>query len=145
MTEKQIQERLRLTKRVLKDLKLLGLSPHMLNYNLEFKDYSKSYYGRYIRSKREDETPRIYIYIYRSKYCNTMYEYEDIFSTMVHEICHHIQHSDPEFIRRKGVMHDKQFWDLYNKYMNLYFELNKSAEKGARYNESIKKANRASK
>lgn len=129
-----------LTRKILSDLKLLGISPHELKYNIDFKHYSKRYYGRYIRKNQEGEyISRVFVYLFKNPEKTELYAYQDLLSTTVHEVCHHIQYEDPDFVRKKGVMHDKQFWDLYNSYMNRYFEL--TQEKGGkRYADSIKKS-----
>ena len=131
-----------LTLRLTKDLKMLGLSPSKLKYSLEIKWYSKAYYGRY-KCKPHDEnyTPKVFIYIFKNSAKTELYDYQDILSTVVHEVCHHLQYSDPDFIRLKGVMHNKQFWELYNKYMNMYFEKTQE-DKGGRYVSSIAKSHR---
>lgn len=140
MNDSIAKERVSLSKKLYKDLELLGLTPRKLNYDLEFKNYSKRYYGRYIRKKVDGEVvARILVYIFRNKYCVTFYDYKDIISTTIHEICHHLQYEDENWHRKRGVMHDKEFWDLYNHYMNKYFELTNSTG-GERYEESVRKS-----
>ena len=144
MTDAIIRERASLSLRLHYDLSVIGLDPSELDYQLFFRDYSKTYYGRYVRKNYYGEiVPIVIVYLFRNKEKTALYDYEDIISTTIHEICHHLQYSDETFIRKKGVMHNKQFWELYHKYMNLYFEKCDSVKKGARYNESIKKAKRA--
>lgn len=138
MTDNQAKERVALTVRVLKDLKLLGLSPHKLKYDLHFKNYSSCYFGKYVRPRNEDFLPKIFIYLYKDSNNTELYSYKDIISTVIHEVCHHIQWSNPDFVRVKGVMHNKEFWDLWNSYMNKYYELT-NEEKGERYANSVKK------
>lgn len=146
MTDKLISERVKLAHRLINDLRELELTPSKLHYELRFRNYSKTYYGRYERKNYYGEiVPIVIIYVYKNKDKTALYDYEDIISTVIHEICHHIQYSDENFVRKKGVMHNKQFWELYNKYMNLYFEKCDPEKKGARYFESIKKANRVHK
>ena len=84
---------------------------------ISIRPYSKTYYGRYFTSGK------IYLYPYKSK-SGTLFTYEDIFSTAVHEMCHHIQHQDPTFKRVKGVMHDPKFWCLYNHFIDRADRLN---------------------
>ncbi len=139
MTDNQAKERVALTVRVLKDLKLLGLSPHKLKYDLCFKNYSSCYFGKYIRPRNKDFLPKIFIYLYKDSNNTELYSYKDIISTVIHEVCHHIQWSNPDFVRVKGVMHNKEFWDLWNSYMNKYYELT-NEEKGERYANSVKKS-----
>ena len=50
--------------------------------------------------------------------------YASILETAIHELCHHIQYTDGSFVRIKGVMHDPQFWRLYNHYIDRATEYN---------------------
>lgn len=140
MTEEMRREVMCLTRKLISDLRMLGIEPHRLDYQLELKNYSKKYYGRYVRKPYYGKyIGRVFVYLFKSSDQKELYAYQDILSTTVHEVCHHIQYEDPDFVRKKGVMHDKQFWDLYNSYMSRYYEITK-AEKGERYADSIKKS-----
>lgn len=85
--------------------------------DIYFRPFSKTYYGRYfpVHSNKKHK-PKIYIYPFADKEGNFL-DYEQVFSTAVHELCHHIQYSNACFVRNKGVMHDTQFWKLYNHYV----------------------------
>lgn len=139
MTDIQAKKRVALITKILKDLKLLGLSPSKLKYDLRFKNYSSCYYGKYLRPRNDEYLPKVFIYLYKDPYNKELFEYKDLISTVIHEICHHLQWSNPDFVRVKGVMHNKEFWDLWNEYMNKYYELTKE-EKGERYANSLKKS-----
>lgn len=104
-----------LKNRLLCDLKLLNLPVDEVD--LEFRPFSKTYYGNYFPSCDEEITPRIWIYPYSNTVGNTL-PYSKILETGIHEMCHHIQYTNPNFKRIKGQMHDPQFWKLYNHYMN---------------------------
>lgn len=118
---------------------MLGISPNTLQYDLNFKHYSKVYYGRYVYKRKDSFKPKVFVYLFKNPEKTEMYTYEDILSTTVHEVCHHIQYSNPDFVRKRGVMHDKQFWDLYNDYMNRYFKLTNS-KGGERHIRNVKKS-----
>lgn len=139
MTDIQAKERVALTIKILKDLKLLGLSPSKLKYDLQFKNYSSCYYGKYLRPRNNEYLPKVFIYLYKDPHNKELFEYKELISTVIHEICHHLQWSNPDFVRVKGVMHNKEFWDLWNKYMNKYYKLT-NEEKGERYVNSLKKS-----
>lgn len=140
MTDEIRKEVICLTKRLIKDLSLLGITPQRLNYQLELKNFSKRYYGRYVRRNYGGEpVGKVFVYLFKDSGKTELYSYSDILSTTIHEVCHHIQYEDPDFVRVKGVMHNKEFWDLWNSYMNKYYELT-NEEKGERYANSIKKS-----
>ena len=78
---------------------------------------AKTYYGRYFPNKQNNIKPRIFIYPYANEYGDLLH-YFNILDTAIHEFIHHLQYTDPNFKRKKGVMHDTQFWKLYNHYTN---------------------------
>ena len=86
--------------------------------NIELRPFSKTYYGRYFPS-----TQKIYVYPYENEYGEFM-KYSDILCTVIHEMVHHIQHQDPNFKRRRGIMHNPQFWQLYNHFVLRAIDLN---------------------
>ena len=84
--------------------------------NLFIRPFSKTYYGRYFPVYDENEVkPKIYVYPFENVN-NDLMEYDTILETSIHEFCHHIQYTSGSFVRNKGVMHDTQFWKLYNHY-----------------------------
>lgn len=80
------------------------------------RPYSKTYYGRYYPSVNDSVRPRIYLYPFKNK-CGALYSYSLIMQTLIHEMVHHIQYTNDSFVRVKGVMHDVNFWKLYNRYV----------------------------
>ena len=105
-----------LKERLTKDLTLLKLPINEVK--LCMRPYSTTYYGRYYPvydDKRVE--PKIYIYPFKSK-SGVIYPYYEVLCTTIHEMVHHIQHSSSDFVRIKGVMHDPNFWKLYNHYIN---------------------------
>lgn len=85
--------------------------------DVKFREYTKSYLGKYYPKdilKRGNE-PFICVYPYKNKKGELM-EYEIILTTAIHEMIHHIQYSDPNYRRVSGSMHDAQFWKLYHFY-----------------------------
>lgn len=101
--------------RLLPDLRELNLPVDEVD--VFFRPYSKTYYGRYYPSK--DETvikPRLFVYPFENQR-GKLLPYDIILSTAIHELCHHIQHTSGQ-PRRKGVMHDAEFWKLRNHYVN---------------------------
>ena len=100
--------------RLLHDLKILGLPVDEVS--LELRPYSKTYYGNYFPTEDPELKPRVWIYPYRS--AEGMYlSYSKICESGIHEMCHHIQYKDPSYKRKRGVMHDTDFWNLYNFYI----------------------------
>ena len=92
--------------RLLKDMSSIGIPT---TFNFELKPYSKTYYGRY-----DPNLDKVTVYVYEDKSCRRMMRYEDILLTSIHEAVHSIQWKDESFVRRKGVMHNTEFFTLYN-------------------------------
>lgn len=90
------------------DLKLLGLPT---DFDLEFRGYSKRYYGRYYILEK-----KIVVFILDES--GKEIPYHEILDTVMHEAIHHYQHQhDPKFVRKKGVMHNMDFHRMYNQYL----------------------------
>lgn len=101
--------------RLLSDLSLLNLPVYEVD--LFIRPFSKTYYGRYFPVYNDKEVkPKIYVYPYENVDMELM-KYDVILETSIHEFCHHIQYTSGSFIRNKGVMHNAQFWKLYNHYI----------------------------
>ena len=109
MTESSLKDRL------IKDLRLLFIPVDEVDF--EIRPYSKSFYGKYYPKSKKYEKPRMWVYPYMNK-CGTMYPYETVLLHAIHEACHHVQYSDPEYTRRKGIMHNATFFKFMNKYVN---------------------------
>lgn len=101
--------------KVIEDLFILGLPVDEVVIKL--RPYSKTYYGRYFPDRQE-----IYLYPFLNKSGDFM-SYDLIIKGGIHEMCHHIQHTNPVYRRNKGVMHDPQFWSLYNHYIDRALKL----------------------
>ena len=85
--------------------------------DISLRPFSKTYYGRYFPVYNDNETkPKIYIYPYENTEGEFM-SYDIILRTAIHEMCHHIQYMNGSFVRCRGVMHDSQFWKLFNFYI----------------------------
>lgn len=94
--------------RLLSDLQKVGIYK---NFILELRPYSKTYFGRY-----DPNLNKVVLYVYEDKSCTKLLKYEDLLMTLIHESIHSIQWHDKSFVRRKGVMHDAEFYRLLNKY-----------------------------
>ena len=101
--------------RLLSDLAQINMPIDEVDFFI--RPFSKTLYGRYFPVYNEKDTkPKIYIYPYENKRGDLM-SYDIIFGTAVHELCHHIQYASGNYVRNRGVMHDPQFWKLYNHYI----------------------------
>lgn len=101
--------------RLLTDLRNLSLPVDEVK--IYIRPFSKTYYGRYFPTyDNSGVPPKIYLYPYEEN--GDFMPYSKILETVVHELCHHIQYTSGH-VRVKGVMHDTQFWNLYNHYMKL--------------------------
>lgn len=94
--------------RLLLDLKRIGVT---VSFDLELRPFSKTYYGRY-----DPNVNKVTLYVYEDKECTKMLSYEKVFLTLIHEAVHCIQWQDKSFVRRRGVMHDTEFYQLFNMY-----------------------------
>ena len=111
MTEQELLYNLK------RDLEFLGLPLNDVDIIIANK-YVKTYYGLYYpKTNKRGAFIRIYPYMYPSNDC--MYSYTHLLDTTIHEMCHHLQYSDDNYIRVIGVVHDSEFWELYNKYITL--------------------------
>ena len=102
--------------RLLSDLALLNIP--IDEVTIEFRPYSVTYFGKYFLKNH-----LIAIYPYADKQGDFVNS-ETILETAIHESVHHIQYQDPNFIRRRGVMHDTQFWKIYNHFIDRAVKLN---------------------
>lgn len=115
MTEKELFCRLT------KDLSRINMPVDEVEISI--RPYSKTYYGRYF-----PKSSRLFIYPYADD--NLFMSYEKILINTIHEMCHHIQYTDPNFIRIRGIMHNPQFWRLYNHYISRAYILGIISEVG---------------
>lgn len=99
-----------LRERLISDVACIGLD---FDFKLELRPYSKSYFGVF-----NPNNNKITLYVYEDANKRRLYPYRTILFSFLHEIAHYVQWSDPDFVRNKGVMHDAQFYRLYNSYTN---------------------------
>lgn len=102
-----------LRNRICHDLKALGVDTE--SFELVLRPYSKSYYGSYVPEKK-----RVILYVFEDSERTTLFSYESLFSTAVHEVVHHTQWSNPEWKRVKGIMHDAEFYRIYNRLLRKH-------------------------
>ena len=109
MTQEELKDQL------LTDLSKISLPIDEVDFYI--RPFSKTYYGRYFPVYDEKRLrPKIYIYPYENTNGDLM-SYDHILDTAIHELCHHIQYTSGSFVRNRGVMHNTQFWKLYNHYI----------------------------
>lgn len=102
--------------RLLSDLSQINLPVDEVD--IFIRPFSKTLYGRYFPVYNENLVrPKIYVYPYENTHGDLM-SYSKILDTAIHEFCHHIQYTNDFFVRNKGVMHNPNFWKLYNHYIN---------------------------
>lgn len=90
-----------------RDLKKIGL--YDSSVEIKIRPFSKTFEGRYfIKSQR------IFLYPYDRE---GRYDYAEVFKTLVHEMIHHLQYQNPSYERVKGVMHNAEFYKLYEHYI----------------------------
>lgn len=93
--------------RIIHDLELLN--PVNTKFNLVLRPYSKTMEGYYNPSNHT-----IVIYVCKSKDCKSLYPYSELWGIVLHELAHHLQYSTTDYIRVKGVMHNKGFYSILN-------------------------------
>lgn len=97
-----------LRRSILTDLSAIGC---FSNFDLCIKDYSKTFYGCY-----RPNTNRVFLYYYDDPDKTIPYSYDHLLDKAIHEAVHAQQWNDPNFVRVRGVMHDEEFYALYNLY-----------------------------
>ena len=112
-----------LESKLLSDLREMGVVIHS---RLDLRAYSKTMWGCYYCDR---DLIRVYVYEDRGK--KRLIPYPLILKTVLHEYTHSLQHKSSSYKRRKGLMHDGNFYLIYN-------NLLKRAEKaGVLYNEAV--------
>ena len=99
--------------KLLNDLRALNINTDGMT--LVVKPYSKSFYGRYYPKDN-----RIFLYAYKDPERTCMYPYNQLMKTLLHEVVHFIQWNDPEYVRVKGIMHNEEFYRIYNSLERQY-------------------------
>ena len=100
--------------RLLHDLRVIGINTE--GFELVLRPFSKTYFGRYIVAKK-----RIILYVYSDPERKERYAYSELIKILIHEVVHHLQHEDPDYIRYKGIMHDAEFKAMYEHYLGKYY------------------------
>lgn len=101
--------------KLIDDLYRIGLPVDEVK--LSIRPYSKSYYGRYL-IPYNNKAAKVFIYPYATPDMKLMYPYSVVLYFSIHEMIHHIQHTNPNFKRLRGVMHNPEFYVLFNMYFH---------------------------
>lgn len=86
------------------------------DFVLELKQsHSSTYWGRYFVDRK-------LIRLYALDENGEPYPDEILIREGLHEITHHIQHNHiPFWKRKKGIMHDSMFWEIYHGMLKQVF------------------------
>lgn len=106
--------------RLVFDLGLIGLPVNEVE--LKLRPYSKKYFGNYYVSY-DEKKPKVVLYIYEDERRSKYYSYDSLLDTAIHEMCHHLQWRDPNFVRVAGVAHDSVFYKYYDMYIRKAKEM----------------------
>ena len=102
-----MSERMNLRRRLIADLRAMGLST---DCELVLRPYSKTMWGYY-----DPNTDRLIIYMYSDRKCKSLIQYETLFKVFLHELVHSLQWKSSKWKRIAGVMHDAEFYVVLNK------------------------------
>lgn len=109
-----------LKKQIKHDLLKIGMK---IDFELELRDYSKTYHGRY-----DPEKSKVILYVKDKQ--NNYLAYNVIITHAVHEAVHHLQWKhDDSWERKYGVMHDEEFENLFSEYKAHYFRQRENWER----------------
>lgn len=100
-----------LKERIMNDLARIGID---IRSPIILRPYSKTLWGYY-----DVDKDKIIVYAYSNKMKTRFVHYDIVFRTVLHEYVHRLQRNCAGWKRYKGVMHDKDFWRLYNTLVNL--------------------------
>lgn len=103
-----------LLKKIYRDLDSIGIN---MRLPLILRSYSKRRWGYYDILKDE-----IVIYVFSDPTCSRLTHYNILFRIILHEYVHALQHKSSNWRRYKGIMHDVEFWQIYNNLVNLAVE-----------------------
>lgn len=98
-----------LSARLLSDARRVGIDTTSLS--LHIKPYSKMRWGTY---NPKDNSITLYVFLNEK---GKLPQYKKLLAFFIHECVHYTQWNDPEFIRYKGIMHNAEFYSLYEKFM----------------------------
>ncbi len=102
-----MSERMNLRRRLIADLRAMGLST---DCELVLRPYSKTMWGYY-----DPNTDRLIMYIYSDRKCKSLIQYETLFKVFLHELVHSLQWKSSKWKRIAGVMHDAEFYVILDK------------------------------
>lgn len=102
-----MSERMNLRRRLIADLRAMGLST---DCELVLRPYSKTMWGYY-----DPNTDRLIIYMYSDRKCKSLIQYETLFKVFLHELVHSLQWKSSKWKRIVGVMHDAEFYAILDK------------------------------
>lgn len=104
-----------LKQKLLKDIDTVGLPT---DFELELRGYSKTYNGRYDIKKEK-------VILYSLKKNGELRDYRILLRYTIHEAIHHYQWKhDINYVRKRGVMHNAEFYKLENYYLEKAEKLN---------------------
>lgn len=104
-----------LLNKIISDLKLMGLE---LRLPIILRPYSKTMWGYY-----DSNDGKIVLYVYRDKFKKRGFiHYNILFRTILHEYVHALQRNSSVWKRYNGIMHDSEFWKIYNNLTALAVE-----------------------
>lgn len=106
-----MSERMNLRRRLIADLRAMGLST---DCELVLRPYSKTMWGYY-----DPNTDRLIIYVYSDRNCKALIQYETLFKVFLHELVHSLQWKSSKWKRLAGVMHDAEFYVILNKLLEI--------------------------
>lgn len=95
--------------RLLRDARKAGIN--ITGFTLIIKPYSQERWGYY------DHNKEVIVLFVNKNEQEELAPYDDLLRYFLHECTHYTQWSDPEFVRYKGIMHNEEFYTLYNKFM----------------------------
>lgn len=84
--------------------------------DIVIKGYSKSDYGNY-----NPNLKRITLFILDEN--GEIYPKREYMDTVIHEMVHHYQWNHTVYRRIKGIMHNAEFYKLFNTYYKLWEDL----------------------
>ena len=106
-----MSERMNLRRRLIADLRAMGLST---DCELVLRPYSKTMWGYY-----DPNTDKLILYMYSDRQCKALIQYETLFKVFLHELVHSLQWKSSSWKRLAGVMHDAEFYAILNKLLEI--------------------------
>lgn len=101
-----------LKERLIRDVRRVGVKA---DFSLTIRSFAKNEWGYF-----DPNTNTIVLYAWTDN--EKAIKYSTLLGFLLHECVHCEQWSDPEFKRYKGIMHDTNFYEILNKYMEVLKE-----------------------